>query len=1296
MDKDSNPAFIPKQAVRHVENLRFETNDGDDGIAKNIKGTIQVSNETGGLTTLKCICAYFNEDKDVIYYKLASTNGLTSITAEYSLLTGNTGIILKDTNGVLNYDKTGYITGINEIDGMLFWSEWGNNPRYVNIERAKTYGTNGFDENDIKVIKRPPIQKLKASLQSSEDSNTKNNIEDIMIAFSYRYRNIDGQYSVIAPFTNFQFEPNPFNYDFSEQSNRSMLNKYDQVELTFFTGSKLVSEIQLIWKESESNEAWIIDDFNKEKLGYGDNQLKTFVFDNSKTKRALPKEVLRSFFDDVPLTGLAQTIIGGRLIYSNYLSYYYIIDLNDNPIEIDYAIELVTKDNVVISDGELVPSLNPKRTVKSNRDYEIGLVYGDDDGRITTILNSKTSTIYVPNSASVTENKLKVFLKSKAPKWASYFKFFIKQNMKGYDQLLPTIFYEDGLFRWIKLEQADKDKIEEGDYLIVKGDTNKIINGVVKTKVLEITEQERNFLEDDDETQLLQVPGLYYKVKPDGYTIRKGDLQTYSFVSYGFRTRNVTNNIQNNISYIETPVYYGEFGIGLDDLTVLGSYSGSEDIRYEIEIVNVGGTDTFSWKDGESGTLNDNGGAGIDITGGNQVLENGISINFGAVTGHDVTDKWIISAKSSTVVSNTNEGGSVGTNGRRAIVCYKSKPKSSEEISAGEIITIAYEDSQIEYEQIFTSSSNYAHLEEWFFGDNIVTQLTYPTDFDRIFFRRGNAVKNNPPETMEIDLNGDMIMVFLSEHTYDGGSEVRVNASMEISRYKSNRVIFETEPVRQPENEYFEIGKTYPIISNQYHSASTNFETNIPYISGDRSQSGSALEAEITLDWFNAFSYGNGVESYKIRDEFGKKGLSVGVRTLTNTKEEYKQIHREHDITWSDVYNKETNFNGLSSFNTSLINFITLDQNDGSVQKLHILNGNLLVLQEDAIGIIPYNKQIIQDVQGGQVVGIATNILDERSYRPYAQGKYGISKHPETFVQDGARNYFTDEQRGALIRLANDGITTIDENFMDHFFTNAMLANKSVKTVAGYDPVKKEYLLHLPSESKTLGFSEKSKGFPMFFTYEPDFILNANNRCFAWKNGIMYELNVNGIHNSFFGEQYPSKINFYFNDEPSVEKLWNTMSQESNIPWTANLKTELTSRTIEKDCFVKKEDFWYAEIMGNTNGNRESENVFGLGQFEIVNGEILTNRRPVSMSIGDSIVSANLTFAPNKITDLTADKIVLENNISTVSSFLMYEKNQNVDGTAIRGDILEVELTNDSTEEVKLRAVSVEVKKSFY
>lgn len=1335
MDKETDRAFVQQGFTRHVENLRFHTNNGSDGVGNNIKGTQKISDETEDRTDLKCITALHNKNLDVIYYYLASTSGLFSKVLEYDINSGDTTTVLHDELGVLNLDKEGYITGINEIDGLLYWAEWGNNVRKINVERAKTYGINGFTEDDLKVILRPPLQKLNITLENTDtESQEENNILEKFIYFSYRYRYLDGGYSVLAPFTNVAFEPKNWNYNFSEQSNPSMINAFNQVSIDFFTGSKRVTEIQLVFKESESNNVWVIDDFNKANLGYNDNEIQNFKFNNQKVKRALEKSVLANIYDNVPLTSKSQEIIDRRLLYGYYKEYYNIKEsISDtNDIDIDYELSLVSNNNLVDKevnvedeDGNVtgteiiqVPSGVPKKTVKSNRDYQAGLVYGDDDGRITTILNSKTDTLFIPNSNSVTENSIHVTLKHKPPYWATYFRFFIKQNEKGYDQILPTLFYEDGVYRWIKLEGADIDKVKEGDYLIVKSDTQAPVEELVKVKVLEVKQQEQNFLQIEAlDDEIVERAGLYFKIKPEGFRVDIDDYENFEISTYD-NTRNAYNDPVRTIDdYISAPHFYGDT---LDDLSSngynkssqtygTGTYTGANDERnrYLIEIdgLNISGADTFRWSD-------DNGAnwiaSDVPITAGiPQALNNGVEITFANNIGHSLSDEWTINARSTW--SRRNSSRAYGFF-RTTTEHFDSLEDNEDEIIRnGARIYLEYDEygRGNDYFKIdIITQDQYDNIEEWFHKEDILDLITAQcglTD-DDIHFMRGNLRKTGngfvtdagATEISQDNLTGTMTMCVRSVEHGTGTKRVKVRTTTEIIQNETDYyLIFETEPIKQPDDIYFEIGKNYKIIDGFHTHKTDDFETLITDISTDQSQTASQ-DLIVKLDWFNAFSYGNAVESYKIKDQHNRKGIDVGVRTLSDSKEKYKEVTRDADITWSDVYNDETDFNGLNTFNLSLINFIKLDKEDGTIQKLLRLNDNLIVFQEDAIGILPYNKNIIYDAEGGKTIGVSNNVLDRRSYRPYDFGKHGVSKSPESVIRRGSRTYLVDEQRGDLLRMANDGITTINENLFEHEFSNLMRENKGKKFVAGFDPIHNEYLIHIPSENGCLLFKEKEKGFPQYLTFEPDFMLNANNELYAWKDGVMYKMNATENRNNFFGVDYPSKIKYFANTEPSIEKTAHAIGIESSHPFLVNISTKLTSRTIDKESFVKKEDYWFSEIMGNTNGDTASSASFGLGQFPIINGEILTDRRPETMSIGDYIVSANLLFSPNEIIGYEEGKIILSDPINTVSSFLIYEKNQNIDGNNIRGDVFEIEMINNDTEKIELRATNIEVSKSDY
>ena len=1414
MDKDTDSSLVANGATRHVENLRFHNNDGNDNIGVNIKGSSIVSDATSGSSDLKCVGAYFDSDKDVIYYFLASTNGVISKVVEYNILNNNTTIVSEDNQSILNFNKNGFITGVNEINGLLLFSEWGNNPRRLNIERAKGYGLNGFTEDDIAVAIKPPQQKLVITLEDTIGSGEENYIEEKIIYFSYRWRHLDGEYSSLAPFSNPAFLPKDFKYNYNEQSNESMVNRFNQVSIDFNTGSKRVSEIQLVFKESESDDVWIIDDFDKALLSYGDNETKTYKFNNNKTFRALSKHVNNVNFNNVPRTSKAQTMIDGRVLYGYYKEFYNIKDVNQDKINIDFSLLLDAQPNGSTILDTYIPSYVPKETVKSNRDYEIGIIYEDNFGRQSTVLVSKTNTLKIPNLNSVTANSIHVILKNKPPYWATKYRFFIKQSKKGYNQILPNLFYEDGVFKWIRLEGADKDKVSEGDYLIAKSDPTQVSQTLIKVKVLEIAQQEKNFLQPlSENTTIEERAGLYFKIEPSsGFRMDADDFESFYLSTYdktgNFWTSGGIDSVYNLTPYISRAHFYGDT---LDDLTSGGLYTGSttslvsHKSRYYIKIdslkvsaigsveltggasgsvdgitvdgsqimngavpfntdlpttaqdvvdningftsvpnytailngntieiisatggtvdngfvvlsstttitstdVNLSGgldVNTFKWSEDEGNNYVEE---KVPITAGvPHVLSNGVEITFGANTGHSLLDEWYVNARSSWNVSS----------GSRAYGFLRTVGAVNEEIGSierekiynGASLFFTYDeykrgDNYFKIDQ--SANGDYDNIQEWFEKENIYDDVIAPQcslpreniNFVKGIVRRGAFVLDGQvfylegDEARAIEQRDDVgitTMVIMSEEHSTEIKDVKVRCISDT--YQTPLllpILFETEPKDQPYQTFFEIGKTYDIIGGFHISDNPNIASDVDQSIG--------VDLRVKLDFFNAYSYGNAVESYKIKDEFNSKGLDVGVRVSAVSKEEYKEVDRIADVTWSDVYEDETSFNGLNTFNLSLINFVKLDKENSSIQKLHNSNRNLMVLQEDAVGLMLYNKTVIYSADGNGTIGVSTNILEKESYRPYA-GIHGISKNPEGFISVANRNYFPDRMRGDIIRLSTDGVTEINQYFMELFTSKEMNSNKGLSMVGGYDPKHKEYLLHLPNSAKTLGFKDSKRGFPMFYTFEPDFMVHGNNELYAWKNGVMHKMNSSETRNNFFGVQYSSKINFFMNSgkEFSVEKIAKAIGLESTHAWLVNISTKLTGREIPKESFEKIEDYWYSEVMGNTNDSKLSNSTYGLGSYEIIGGEIITSKKATSLSIGDHIVSSSLLFAPNKVTDILDDRIVLETNITTVLSFLMYQKDANIDGEDIRGDVFDIEMINDDTEKAELRAVNLEVIKS--
>ena len=102
---------------------------------------------------------------------------------------------------------------------------------------------------------------------------------------------------------------------------------------------------------------------------------------------------------------------------------------------------------------------------------------------------------------------------TKPPVWATTYKFAIKETIPTYEEIYTTDFYLEGYFRWVRLEGASKNKIKEGDILLVKRDSTSIHSKPTTVEVLEVKTQSNNFIAGGVD----ELSGLYMKIKPSGF-----------------------------------------------------------------------------------------------------------------------------------------------------------------------------------------------------------------------------------------------------------------------------------------------------------------------------------------------------------------------------------------------------------------------------------------------------------------------------------------------------------------------------------------------------------------------------------------------------------------------------------------------------------------------------------------------------------------------------------------------------------------------------------------------------------
>jgi hypothetical protein len=1085
MNKDLDPHFLPDGQYRDGLNIIVGDSDGqfistegsNNGSVQNYLGN-RLMNSSLGLTNAKCIGALSYSESNLIYWLVAADNA--DAIFEYNETLDLTTTVLRaakttpTTPSLLNFNKSFYVTGINYINGLLFWTDNYNPPRKINIERCKNFAINNFatvTAADINVIVQPPLSSPTISFPSVVDPNP-NNLENKFLYFSYRYKYIDDEYSSLSPFSPVAFLPKPFAYDYGVSENVSMVNSKNAVDIKYNTGGPNVKEVQLIFIDTLSTNAYIIDNINKRANGFGNNQDKTFRFQNNKVYTVLPSDQINRLFDNVPLKAKSQDLIGSRLVYGNYTQFFNLTDYSGLPINPKFSLTLI---------GNKITDNLPHATFKSNRDYEVGIVYLDDYGRSTTVIvpTVNTNTIFIPADRANYENNIQITIdKSFAPPaFATYYRFVLKQNKQDYYNVFPLTYFSDGQFKWFLINQSDVDKISVGSYLYLKNSTNANLN--TQFKVLDIVSKSANFLNNNNQ----QPAGVYFKVKIGSNLLP--DVYQYSFTN--INTGDV-EAIANYFPVAENPIFYGN---GNDDLrtsnsnSIITSTLGG-DVRFTIQIDSVSSSgDTYkvyAFYNNLNILISENNPitAGSDITLSVQYFNTAPTlypicrIKFLAATGHNLGDYWAVTCRNGqrNIFGGPNwsidapYGYATGS---------KWNPTTSflgdREIKAGALLTFKMKEpnnGNTQSVQSFVCTRNYRNIEEWFFEDSAYSKWIQYSGVSSIgprnvCFRRlvdfvvtsGNWQGECGGSISSTTLNSCMFM-------YIYGVDLGTDPIMEVIfdfQQTLSPVLFETVPTDTNQDIYYELTNTYPIINNSHQTNGTNQilpnPGAVPPVAG---QNGIAfLNKQDSVAYpnydFNAFAWSNGVESFRIRDDFNSARMDFSPRA-NSTIEGYAEQTLVQALTYSGVYQQTTAINRLNEFNLSLGNFKYLDRFFGNIQKLYARDTDLVVFQENKVSKVLYGKNLLSDSAGGGTIASIPEVLGTQL--AYV-GEYGISDNPESFAIWGNNLYFADARRGAVLQLAENGLFEISSNGMKNWFKANL--DPSTQKLGMFDPYFEHYVL---------------------------------------------------------------------------------------------------------------------------------------------------------------------------------------------------------------------------------------------
>ena len=243
---------------------------------------------------------------------------------------------------------------------------------------------------------------------------------------------------------------------------------------------------------------------------------------------------------------------------------------------------------------------------------------------------------------------------------------------------------------------------------------------------------------------------------------------------------------------------------------------------------------------------------------------------------------------------------------------------------------------------------------------------------------------------------------------------------------------------------------------------------------------------------------------------------------------------------------------------------------------------------------------------------------------------------------------------------------------------------------------------------KTVTYSKIAEGWNSFWSYQPDWMTEMNSIFYTFKNGELWRHNVNTTRNNFYGQQYSSTIRGIFNNDPLTVKMFNTISLNSTHPWSADIYTNINAGSISYTYFVEKEGQWFAYIRRfDDTIDVKALSTQGIGSPSLVTtvsaslvDVSFSFKLDSSISVGDQVYknsSGNLVLI-GTITELATDIMRIDISVGgapTTSDFLICVKNSQTESFGARGYYMNVYLSNDLTEQVKLFSIGTSVFKSF-
>lgn len=337
-------------------------------------------------------------------------------------------------------------------------------------------------------------------------------------------------------------------------------------------------------------------------------------------------------------------------------------------------------------------------------------------------------------------------------------------------------------------------------------------------------------------------------------------------------------------------------------------------------------------------------------------------------------------------------------------------------------------------------------------------------------------------------------------------------------------------------------------------------------------------------------------------------------------------------VRFGQEYQPNTNINGLNLFLPE--NFQEYDYGYADIERMKVRDRQMRIFQKFKTGVVSIFSQINKSPDGTTI-----NVVTDKLLNPiqYYLGDYGINSAPESLSSFNHADYFTDNNRGAIVRVSLDGVSAISVQFKVNSWavTELPLRTGDCKIYGAFNQQLNQYIISLNavdnSPAQTLIYSEDIKNFESFASYTPENMCTLGTLFISFKNGDLYT-HDNPIYNNFYNTQYPSSITPIFNKDPMVKKVFDAIAYQSNKKWvsptTGDIQTSMvnpqtntiqTSQLIDQD-YERQENVLYAAFL------RDYNSLGGLLNGDFLNGVYIKTKLVCPAASTTGIVSFQFPY----------------------------------------------------------------------